>query len=78
MERWIEEMEALSQYDEHVRQAQHRLEALQPQFYYIRNRLSPEDRLTLDRYIAACQEREYACVYVAYQVGQKHTPWSCK
>ncbi len=72
MEKWEDEMRMLAQCDYAHKDAEKDIIALEPGFHQIRDRLTEQERQTLDFYISACEAFNYTYIRSAYQLGWHH------
>lgn len=61
---WIDLMYAKAGVDPAHQQCLAELEEWEPRFLSLRQRLSEEDRETLDMYISACEELQHHLIYI--------------
>ncbi len=69
--RWLDTVYALAKEDAWCQECRKQVEAAEPAFIRLKNRLEPSEREALDRYISACEELRFSLVPIAYEVGRK-------
>ena len=68
--KWLDEVYALAKEDAWCIQCRKQVEAAEPAYLQLRERLCLEDQEALEKYISACEELRFSLVPITYELGR--------